>query len=172
MDIILSICVLLIISLSFVMIILNGWKKSKIFSLTLKMKVACLLTLVNALSLVVSIYLMFKVIILFLLLVFLIRVWLYNILAPLYLKVTSILYFFDKIFNSISSQISGWKSKLLSMGAWLILIKSVLCSMPIYFFQTISPTNAIMLFVIDWRKDLINFFGDLLILPKIIHWTN
>lgn len=52
-------------------------------------------------------------------------------------------YLFGKIFSPIYSRISSWEFKLLSMGARLVLIKSVLCSMPIYHLQTINPTLSI-----------------------------
>ncbi|GAV58392.1 hypothetical protein CFOL_v3_01926 [Cephalotus follicularis] len=40
--------------------------------------------------------------------------------------------FFDDLVKRISSRIKNWKSKLLSFGGKLTLIKSVHCSMPIH----------------------------------------
>jgi hypothetical protein len=52
--------------------------------------------------------------------------------------------FWDPVVNKIRSQLSGWKSRFLSYGGRLVLLKSVLTSLPIYalsFF--IAPSGII-----------------------------
>ncbi|KAL0915584.1 hypothetical protein M5K25_016012 [Dendrobium thyrsiflorum] len=78
-------------------------------------------------------------------------------------------FLFDKIFNSIAMKISGWESKVLSMGARLLFIKSVMCSMPVYLLQTINPTK----FICERLEKRFNkFFWGSTDSYKKIHWTN
>ncbi|KAI0511688.1 hypothetical protein KFK09_012320 [Dendrobium nobile] len=50
---------------------------------------------------------------------------------------------FDNIFMNIQNKLSSWAYNFLSYGGRMVLIKHVLCSIPIYLMHTISPTNYI-----------------------------
>ncbi|GAV89340.1 hypothetical protein CFOL_v3_32757 [Cephalotus follicularis] len=51
--------------------------------------------------------------------------------------------FFDDLVERISSRIQNWKSKLLSFGGKLTLIKSVLCSMPIHILSLLNVPKKV-----------------------------
>jgi hypothetical protein len=41
-------------------------------------------------------------------------------------------------------RLSGWKSKLLSFGAWIILIQSTLLAIPLFCMQALLPPKGIL----------------------------
>ncbi|PKU86147.1 putative mitochondrial protein [Dendrobium catenatum] len=51
-------------------------------------------------------------------------------------------FLFDNIFSKIDKILNNWSSNFLSYGGRLILIKSVLNSMPIYLFHTLLPSTS------------------------------
>ena len=58
------------------------------------------------------------------------------------------------ILNSIHSRLSNWKSKFLSFGGRLILLKYVLSSLPVYFLSFFrAPTG-----IISSIESVLNFF--------------
>ena len=62
--------------------------------------------------------------------------------------------FWKPILNSIHSRLSNWKSKFLSFGGRLILLKSVLSSLPVYFLSFFrAPTG-----IISSIESVLNFF--------------
>ena len=62
--------------------------------------------------------------------------------------------FWSPILTSISSRLLNWKSKFLSFGGRLILLKSVLSSIPVYFLSFFkAPTG-----IISSIESLFNFF--------------
>ncbi|PKU75983.1 Putative ribonuclease H protein [Dendrobium catenatum] len=49
-------------------------------------------------------------------------------------------FLFDDIFNAIQKKLNSWAFNYLSYGGRLVLIKHVLCSIPIYLLHTMVPT--------------------------------
>lgn len=47
------------------------------------------------------------------------------------------------LMNSMHNKLTSWDSNFLSFGGRLTLIRSGLCSLPIYIFQTLKPTCAV-----------------------------
>ncbi|XP_073120238.1 uncharacterized protein [Henckelia pumila] len=52
--------------------------------------------------------------------------------------------YFNHIFVNASRKLQGWQSKSLSFGSRLVLIKSVLCSMPIFLLQVLQPPGIVL----------------------------
>ncbi|KAL0915057.1 hypothetical protein M5K25_015457 [Dendrobium thyrsiflorum] len=52
-------------------------------------------------------------------------------------------FLFDELIKSINNKLNSWEFNFLSFGGRLILIKSVLCSLPIYIFQCLQPPKSI-----------------------------
>ncbi|XP_073138455.1 uncharacterized protein [Henckelia pumila] len=63
--------------------------------------------------------------------------------APLFIGPKKSSYFSNIIVN-VTKKLQGWDTQLLSFGSRLVLIKSVLCSMPIYLFQVMQPPGTIL----------------------------
>lgn len=51
---------------------------------------------------------------------------------------------FSTILRKIHSKLASWKDKILSFGAKIALIKSVLIAMPLYFLSLLIPTKEAM----------------------------
>ncbi|PKU71427.1 Putative ribonuclease H protein [Dendrobium catenatum] len=62
--------------------------------------------------------------------------------VPLF-KGCKLSFLFDELITSVLNRLNYWESNFLSFGGRLILIKIVLCSLPIYIFQTIQRTLAV-----------------------------
>ncbi|KAL0923443.1 hypothetical protein M5K25_007500 [Dendrobium thyrsiflorum] len=52
-------------------------------------------------------------------------------------------FLFDDLIGAVRNKLNSWDYHFLSFGGRLTLIKSVLCSLPIYTFQTLLPTNEV-----------------------------
>ena len=66
------------------------------------------------------------------------------------------LIFWEPLINRINSRLSGWKSRHLSLGGRLVLLKSVLSSLPVY---TLSFFKAPSGIVSSIESILNNFFS-------------
>ena len=66
------------------------------------------------------------------------------------------LIFWEPLINRINSRLSGWKSRHLSLGGRLVLLKSVLSSLPIYAFSFFKAPSGI---VSSIESILNNFFS-------------
>ncbi|PKU68426.1 Putative ribonuclease H protein [Dendrobium catenatum] len=62
--------------------------------------------------------------------------------VPLF-KGCKISFLFDELITSVLNRLNYWESNFLSFSGRLILIKIILCSLPIYIFQTIQHTLAV-----------------------------
>lgn len=51
---------------------------------------------------------------------------------------------FSSVLDKIHSRLAGWKGKLLSFGANILLIKAVLLAMPLYYMSLLIPTKRVM----------------------------
>lgn len=58
--------------------------------------------------------------------------------------------------NKMQAKLQGWKRKILSPGAKLTLIRSVLHAVPLYWMSIIDPTLPIVNYM---AKIITNFFG-------------
>ena len=52
--------------------------------------------------------------------------------------------FWQPLINRINSRLSGWKSKHLSLGGRLVLLKSVLSSLPVYGLSFFNAPSGIV----------------------------
>ncbi|KAL0912351.1 hypothetical protein M5K25_018318 [Dendrobium thyrsiflorum] len=52
-------------------------------------------------------------------------------------------FLFDGLITTVQNKLLSWDSNFLSFGGRLILIKSVLCSLPVYSFQALLPTTEV-----------------------------
>ncbi|PKU87700.1 Putative ribonuclease H protein [Dendrobium catenatum] len=78
-------------------------------------------------------------------------------------------FLFDNIFTKIEKKMNNWSSNFLSYGGRLILIKSVLNSMPIYLFHTLLPSIS----VCSKLERIFNkFFWGSTFNNKSIHWSS
>ncbi|KAL0907780.1 hypothetical protein M5K25_022216 [Dendrobium thyrsiflorum] len=64
---------------------------------------------------------------------------------------------FDDLITAIKNKLMSWDSKFMSFGGGLTLIKSILCSLHVYIFQTLLPTCVSPLFKL-FTKDLARVF--------------
>ncbi|KAI0498656.1 hypothetical protein KFK09_019546 [Dendrobium nobile] len=62
--------------------------------------------------------------------------------VPLF-KGRKISFLFNDLIASVQNKLQSWDSNFLSFGGRLTLIKSVLCALPVYCFQTIAPTKTV-----------------------------
>ena len=69
--------------------------------------------------------------------------------------------YFSAICTSVASRVLLWKERLLSSGGKLVLIRSVLASMPIHIFAASNPPKG---FLSCWNGFLLISYGVLLIL--------
>jgi len=78
--------------------------------------------------------------------------------------------FWRPILNSIKSRLSNWKSQFLSFGGRLILLKSVLSSLPVYFLSFFKAPTVIISSIESLFK--IFFWGGGEVVRKIawVHW--
>ncbi|KAL0912821.1 hypothetical protein M5K25_016230 [Dendrobium thyrsiflorum] len=65
-----------------------------------------------------------------------------NLGVPIY-KGRKTTFLFDDLISNVHINLFPWNSNFLSFGGRLTLIKSVLCSLPVYIFQTLQPTHAV-----------------------------
>ncbi|XP_027156120.1 uncharacterized protein LOC113766431 [Coffea eugenioides] len=63
--------------------------------------------------------------------------------CPLYVRRQKKVYFAD-IYNAVAARILSWKNQLLSAGGRVVLVKSVLSSMPIHLLATASPSKGVL----------------------------
>ncbi|KAL0909402.1 hypothetical protein M5K25_020266 [Dendrobium thyrsiflorum] len=81
-------------------------------------------------------------------------------------------FLFDDLISAISKKLLSWDSSFLSFGGRLTLIKSVLCSLPVFSFQTLKPTFS----VCNRIEKLINkfFWRGMAVNSKILwsSWSN
>jgi len=52
--------------------------------------------------------------------------------------------FWDPVLNTIKSRLMGWQSRFLSFGGCLVLIKSVLTSLPVYTLSFFKAPSSII----------------------------
>ncbi|KAI0511115.1 hypothetical protein KFK09_011738 [Dendrobium nobile] len=77
-------------------------------------------------------------------------------------------FLFDDIFSIIQKKLANWSANFLSFGGRLVLIKSVLNSIPIYLFHTLMPSFNIC----SKMERLINrFFWGSKLNSNAIHWA-
>ncbi|PKU60028.1 Putative ribonuclease H protein [Dendrobium catenatum] len=77
-------------------------------------------------------------------------------------------FLFDDLITSVHNRLLSWKSNFLSFGGRIVLIKSVLCTFPVYSFQSIFPTQT----VCDRLHKIINkFFWRGTSSSAKIHWA-
>ncbi|KAI0494122.1 hypothetical protein KFK09_024253 [Dendrobium nobile] len=77
-------------------------------------------------------------------------------------------FLFEDIFTLVQKRIATWSANFLSFGGRLILIKSVLNSIPIYLFNTLMPSPAIC----SRMEKLFNkFFWGAKLGTNVIHWS-
>jgi len=76
--------------------------------------------------------------------------------------------FWNPILNTITSRLSSWKRKFLSFGGCLVLLKSVLSLLPVYFLSFFKAPACIIYSI----ESLLNFFlgGVVRILEKLLGW--
>jgi hypothetical protein len=55
--------------------------------------------------------------------------------------------FWEPVVNTIKSRLSGWKSRFLSFGGRLVLLKSVLTSLPVYALSFFKAPSGIISFI-------------------------
>ena len=65
--------------------------------------------------------------------------------------------FWKPIVNSVISRLSSWKSKFISFGGLLILLKSVISSLPVYFLSFFKAPAGIISSIESLFKNF--FFG-------------
>lgn len=88
--------------------------------------------------------------------------------CPLYSGRTTKLLFYP-LLNKIQEKLSGWKEKLLSLGAKIVLIKHVLQAMPLYLLALIQPPKIIINVI---NKVISNFFWQDNFGQHKAHWVN
>ncbi|KAL0920796.1 hypothetical protein M5K25_009965 [Dendrobium thyrsiflorum] len=75
---------------------------------------------------------------------------------------------FDGLISSLNKKLMSWDSNFLSFGGRLTLIKSVLCSIPVYSFQTLFPTLTVRTRI---GRIINRFFWKGTSNNNKIHWT-
>ncbi|KAI0498608.1 hypothetical protein KFK09_019498 [Dendrobium nobile] len=78
-------------------------------------------------------------------------------------------FLFDGLILSVQNKLSSWDSNFLSFGGRLILIKSVLASLPVYSFQTLFPPKLICKRL---ERNFNRFFWRGSANNSKIHWTS
>ncbi|KAI0498691.1 hypothetical protein KFK09_019585 [Dendrobium nobile] len=78
-------------------------------------------------------------------------------------------FLFNDSISLIQNRLFSWNSSFLSYGGHLTLIKSVLCSLPVYSFQTLLPTKGVCLRI---ERILNKFFWNGSRSNSKIHWKN
>ena len=62
----------------------------------------------------------------------------------------------EPIISKFQSKLSSWKAKMLSFGGRLVLIKSVMSNLPVYFFSLYRAPSKVIKYIDRIRM---NFFG-------------
>lgn len=88
--------------------------------------------------------------------------------CPLYTGRTSPLIFYS-LQEKIQAKLAGWKGKLLSAGAKIVLIKNVLQAMPLYLFPIIEPPKSV---IKTLSKICSDFFWNNTDRSHRIHWVS
>ncbi|KAL0367744.1 UNVERIFIED_CONTAM: hypothetical protein Sradi_3664500 [Sesamum radiatum] len=77
--------------------------------------------------------------------------------------------YYERLIEAMGSKIGGWEKKFLSYGSRLLLIKSVLLSMPIHLLSVTKPPKG----VLDRIERMLNkFFWGSSDTMKRIHWSS
>ncbi|XP_071939022.1 uncharacterized protein [Coffea arabica] len=75
---------------------------------------------------------------------------------------------FDALLGKVRQKLFHWSSKMLSMGGKIVLLRSVLCSLPVYLLQVLQPPKAVLL---QLGRLCNAFLWDTSIESKRIHWA-
>ncbi|KAK4709985.1 hypothetical protein R3W88_004498 [Solanum pinnatisectum] len=88
--------------------------------------------------------------------------------CPLYVSRKLIVYF-DNMVSKVVKRLNGWHGKFLSYGGKIILIKSVLQSLPLYTLSPLTPPKGTLALI---EKHLANFFWGNSQDHKNYHWSS
>ncbi|XP_027169914.1 uncharacterized protein LOC113769603 [Coffea eugenioides] len=75
---------------------------------------------------------------------------------------------FDELLGKVRQKLFHWSSKMLSMGGKIVLLRSVLCSLPVYLLQVLQPPKAVLLHL---GRVCNVFLWDTSIESKRTHWA-
>nr|XP_027077000.1 uncharacterized protein LOC113700749 [Coffea arabica] len=75
---------------------------------------------------------------------------------------------FDALLGKVRQKLYHWSSKMLSMGGKIVLLRSVMCSLPVYLLQVLQPPKAVLL---HFGRVCNAFLWDSSIDSKRTHWA-